>query len=169
MNVRDRNLVNQKVWIGIVVGVLFVGIAGGYAVFLNAYQPEVMMTQTQIMQQLMMQSPEHRQQMMEAIIGDEEFMHEMTEMTSEHGTHEPMMGSMMEQSPMEEHEMMLGIMEGVMEDEEMRQHMMAHMMENQGFVHQMFTFMEQSPEMIQHMEAHVTGDVSMLEKFQSGE
>ena len=95
--------------------------------------------------------------------------YEVTEMMSEHGTHEPMMGSMMDQSPMEEHEMMLGIMEGVMEDEEMRQHMMAHMMEDQGFVHQMFTFMEQSPEMIQHMEAHVTGDVSMLEKFQGGE
>ena len=131
MNIRDRNLVNQKVWIGIVVGVFFVGIAGGYAVFVSSY--------------------------------------EVTEMMSEHDTHEPMMGSMMNLSGMEEHEMMLGIMEGVMEDEVMRQHMMAHMMEDQGFVHQMFTFMEQSPEMMLHMEAHVTGDISALEKFQGGE
>jgi len=92
--------------------------------------------------------------------------YEVTEMVSEHGTNEPMMGSMMEQSPMEEHEMMLGIMEGVMEDEVMRQHLMAHMMEDQGFTHQMFTFMEQSPEMMQHMEAHVTGgDLSPYESL----
>ncbi len=163
-------MVNQKVWIGIVVGVFFVGIGISYAMVSSTYNPTSMKFQNQeLFENMMSQNPRMTQQWMSTMMGDEEFMHEMTEMMSEHGTQEPMMDSMMEQSPMEEHEMMLGIMEGVMEDEVMRQHMMAHMMEDQGFVHQMFTFMEQSPEMMQHMEAHVTGDVSALEKFQGGE
>ncbi len=92
--------------------------------------------------------------------------YEVTEMMSEHDTHEPMMGSMMEQSPMEEHEMMLGIIEGVMEDEEMRQHMMAHIMENQQLTHQMLTFMNQDANLKKHMEAHVTGgDLSSYESL----
>jgi len=92
--------------------------------------------------------------------------YEVIEMMSEHDTHEPMMGSMMEQSPMEEHEMMLGIIEGVMEDEEMRQHMMAHIMENQQLTHQMLTFMSQDANLKKHMEAHVTsGDLSPYESL----
>jgi len=49
-------MVNQYVWIGIAVGVFFVGLAGVYAIFLNAYQPNVMMTQTPLMQKMMMGS-----------------------------------------------------------------------------------------------------------------
>ena len=160
-------MVSNYVWIVITTGLFVVGIASGYAVFVSSYEPtSVKFQNQQLFDQMMSQNPRMTQQWMSTMIEDEEFMHEMTEMISEHGTHEPMMGSMMEQSPMEEHEMMLGIMEGVMEDEVMRQHMMAHMMEDQGFVHQMFTFMEQSPEMMQHMEVHVTGgDLSPYESL----
>lgn len=70
-------MVNQYVWLGIAVGVFFIGIAGGYAIFLNAYQPEQMMTQTQLMPKLMMQSPEHRQQMMNQMMQDPQFMQTM--------------------------------------------------------------------------------------------
>jgi len=42
-------MVNQYVWPGIPVGVFFIGMAGGYAIFLNAYQPEQMMNQTNIL------------------------------------------------------------------------------------------------------------------------
>ncbi len=82
-------MVNQYVWIGIAVGVCITGIGIGYVIFLNTYQPEVMMTQTQLMQQLMMQSPEHRQQMLDDLTKNQEFMQQMAQ-------HEQMMNMMMD-------------------------------------------------------------------------
>ena len=112
-------MVNQYLLIGIIVGVFFVGLAGGYAIFLNAYQPNVMMTQTQSMQKMMMGS-----------------------------------------SPVEEHEMMLAIIESMTENENLMNHMFAHMMEDDKVVHKMLTIMSKTPHMKDHMAAHVSGDLS---------
>lgn len=112
-------MVNQYVLIGIVVGVFFVGLAGVYAIFLNAYQPNVMMTQTQPMQKMMMGS-----------------------------------------SPVEEHEMMLAIIESMTENENLMNHMFAHMMEDDKVVHKMLTIMSKTPHLKDHMAAHVSGDLS---------
>jgi len=112
-------MVNQYLLIGIVVGVFFVGLAGGYAIFLNAYQPNVMMTQTQSMQKMMMGS-----------------------------------------SPVEEHEMMLAIIESMTENENLMNHMFAHMIEDDKVVHKMLTIMSKTPHMKDHMAAHVSGDLS---------
>ena len=112
-------MVKQYVLIGIVVGVFFVGLAGVYAIFLNAYQPNVMMTQTEPMQKMMMGS-----------------------------------------SPVEEHEMMLAIIESMTEDENLMNHMFAHMMEDDKVVHKMLTIMSKTPHMKDHMAAHVSGDLS---------
>ena len=75
-------MVNQYVWIGIAVGVFFVGLSGVYAIFLNAYQPNVMMTQTQLMQKTMMSSsPEEEHEMMlemmESMTENENLMNHM--------------------------------------------------------------------------------------------
>ena len=112
-------MVNQYLLIGIIVGVFFVGLAGAYAIFLNAYQPDVMMTQTQSMQKMMMGS-----------------------------------------SPVEEHEMMLAIIESMTENENLMNHMFAHMMEDDKVVHKMLTIMSKAPHMKDHMAAHVSGDLS---------
>lgn len=83
----------------------------------------------------------------------------MMELMSGEGVMEgPMMGS-----PTEQHELMLEMMEQIMEDEHLHEHMMAHMIENEKFVRQMFTFMENSPELMRHMEAHVTGNMTGFE------
>jgi len=69
-------MTNQYVWIGIAVGVFFVGIAGGYAIFLNTYQPDQMLTQTQLMQQ-MMNDPDLRNEMMTMMMQNPEMMQAM--------------------------------------------------------------------------------------------
>ncbi len=112
-------MVNQYVWIGIAVGVFFVGLAGVYAIFLNAYQPNVMMTQIHPMQKMMMSS-----------------------------------------SPVEEHEMMLEMMESMTENENLMNHMFAHMIEDDKTIHKMLTIMSKTPHLKDHMAAHVSGDLS---------
>jgi len=102
-------MARNGVWIGIAAGVFFVGLAGVYAIFLTAYQPNVMM-----------------------------------------------MGS----SPVEEHEMMLEIMESMTENENLMNHMFAHMIEDDKLVHKMLTIMSQTTHMKDHMAAHVSGDLS---------
>ena len=75
-------MAKQYVWIGIVVGVFFIGLAGAYAIFLNVYQPNVMMTQAPLMQKMMMGSSpveEHETMlaMMESMTEDENVMNHM--------------------------------------------------------------------------------------------
>jgi len=115
-------MVNQYVWIGIAVGVFFAGIAGGYAIFLSAYQPQTMMTQTQLMQQIMMQSPEHRQQMMEALSQDPKDMRQWMADTQ----HIEEMSQIMK----ENHDFMTEMMAEILNDPELRLQMMGHMTEN---------------------------------------
>ena len=113
-------MVNQTIWIGIVVGVFFVGIGVSYAIFSSSYDPKM----------------------------------------SEHSMIED---SMMDASPIEQHETMLELVEEIMEEKELRDHMFAHIIEDQELVHQMFTLMDSNPELKEHMEAHVTGDIARYE------
>ena len=162
-------MVSNYVWIGITMGLFVVGIASGYAVFLtnSSYEPISMKFQNQqLFDQMMSQNPRMINQWMSTMMEDEEFMQEMTEMMSEHGAHEPMMGSMMEQTPMEEHEMMLEMVDRIMDDEHLREHMIAHMIEHQQLTHQVLTFMSQDANLKKHMEAHITGgDLSPYESL----
>ena len=112
-------MVNQNLWIGIVVGVFIVGIGVSYAVFQANNLSNFMVTTPQQMQQMMMGS-----------------------------------------SPVEEHEMMLAIMESMTENENLMNHMFAHMMEDDKVVHKMLTIMSKTPHMKDHMAAHVSGDLS---------
>ena len=89
----------------------------------------------------------------------------MNEMTSEDGVENESVNvdNMMGSNPIEEHEIMLEMVEKIVEDEDLREHMMAHLIENQKSVHQMLTFMTQNPELKRHMEAHVTGNLTGYE------
>jgi len=116
-------MANQAIWIGIVIGVFFVGIGVSYAIFSSSYDPN-------------------------------------SEIMSEHGMIED---SMMNASPIEQHETMLELVEEIMEEKELRDHMFAHIIEDQELVHQMFSLMDSNPELREHMEAHVTGDTARYE------
>jgi len=115
-------MVNQTIWIGIVVGVFFVGIGVSYAIFSSSYDPNTMIED-----------------------------------------------SMMDASPIEQHETMLELIEEIMEEKQLREHMFAHIIEDQELVHQMFTLMDPNPELKKHMEAHVTGNITEYEILESGE
>lgn len=65
-------MINQQIWIAITAGLFFVGIGVGFVVFMNSNQ--AMISQTNLVDQLLMQSPQHRQQMMQLMIQyDEQF------------------------------------------------------------------------------------------------
>ena len=108
---------------------------------------EDLMTQTQLMQQ-MMQDPE----MMQAMMQNQQMME---------GTMSS--GMMMGSNPIEQHEKMLELMGVMMNNKDMMNHMFAHMIENEQIVHQMFTLMDMSPALKEHMAAHVSGDLSEYE------
>ncbi len=241
-------MVNQTLWIGIVVGVFFVGIGISYAIFSSSYNPNSMrfqnqplfdqmmsqnpkmtaqwMTammqdpqQMQQMQQLML-DPEFRQQMfqqmntmmddpqlqqqmfqqMGIMMNDPQLRQQMIDMMTQNPemiqammqnqqmidimTQNPEMiqammqnqqmigimgqgrtgpGTMMGESPIEQHETMLELIEEIMEEKQLRDHMFAHIIEDQELVHQMFTLMDSNPELKKHMEAHVSGNITGYE------
>jgi hypothetical protein len=204
-------MVNQTIWIGIVVGIFFVGIGISYAIFSSSYDPNTMKFQNQqlfdqmmsknpkmtaqwletgqepqLMQQFMqdpqfqqqmfdqmntwMNDPDFRQQMYGQMFEHQQFMNEMI---SNPEFQQQWMGSMMDQdmmkpgmmigeSPMEQHEMMLEMIEEIMEDEELRNHILAHILENQNLTHQMLQLMVQSPQHRMHIEAHLAGNMTDL-------
>ena len=175
-------MVNQVILIGIIIGVFFAGLGISYAVFSTTSDPTTMRIASQhAFDQLMSQNPKMSQQwvdsmmqdpqFMQAMMQNEEFMHEMMEeMMAQQGMMGDSMmgpGGMMGASPIEQHEEMLEMIEYIMEEEKLRDHMLAHMIENQDFVHQMFSLMDQSPELKKHMEAHVTGNITEYETLES--
>ena len=145
-----KGMVSQPIWIGIVIGVFFVGIGMSYAIFANTYDPMSMKFHDQeLFDQMMSQNPKMTQQWMDSsMMQDPQFGQQM-------------IGSMMMGSnPIEQHENMLEMMEVMTENEDLMNHMYAHMLENEKMVHQMLTMMSQSPHMKDHMAAHVSGDLS---------
>ncbi len=83
---------------------------------------EDLMTQTQLMQQLMMQSPEHRQQMLDSLTQDPEDMRGWMA----NSPHIQQMGQVMG----ENHDFMMEMMSEIMDDPDLRLQMVAHMTEN---------------------------------------
>ena len=70
-------------------------------------------------------------------------------------------GMMMGSNPIEQHERMLELVEMMGDDENMMNHLFAHMIENERMVHQMFSLMDGSSTLKEHMAAHVSGDLSL--------
>jgi len=78
-------------------------------------------------------------------------------------------GMMMGSSPVEEHEMMLELIETIQENENLMNHMFAHMMEDERVIHNMLTIMTKAPHLKDHMAAHVSGDLSEYAYLDEGE
>ena len=153
-------MVSQGIWIGITVGVFFAGLGIGYAVLQSTTVSPMMMTPQQMQQ--MIQDPEFREQMMNQMMQNPEMMQAMMQnQQMMEGTMSS--GMMMGSNPIEQHEKMLELMETMMNNEDMMNHMFAHMIENERIIHQMFTLMDTSPALKEHMAAHVSGDLSEYE------
>ncbi len=73
-------MTSQYIWIGIAVGLFAVGIAVGYAIFMNTYNPYGIMMHPQYSSQYMgymMQTPQLRQQMYNYMFQNKDFMYGM--------------------------------------------------------------------------------------------
>jgi len=71
-------MVSQPVWIGIVIGVFFVGIGVSYAIFASTYDPNTMKFQNQeLFDQMISQNSKMTSQWMESTMHDPQFMQDM--------------------------------------------------------------------------------------------
>jgi len=98
-------VVSQYVWVGIVAGVFILGIAVGSAFMLYEFQPTEMMSRTQLMQQMMMQSPQHRMQMMDQMLENPQQMRQWMTTTQ----HAQEMSEVMK----EDHDFMMEMMQAM--------------------------------------------------------
>lgn len=148
-------VVNQSIWIGIAVGVFFAGLGIGYVAFLNTSQPGMMMTQTQFLQQMTMQSPQHRQQMLDEMMENQDIGNQMMEtVTAQHmgeWMNDPDHVKEMAQEMKENHEFMMEMMQAMIEDPSLRLQMIGHMTENQEAMQEISEMMDSGDMMIGNM------------------
>ena len=113
-------MVSQSIWIGIAIGVFFVGIGVSYAVF-GTNEPVQMTGEEHI--KTMIYDPEIHDALMKIMMEDEEHFSQMfKDMTA---------------TPMKTHEFTEKLMETLDSDSELRMHVMAHLMEDEEFMNQM--------------------------------
>ena len=116
----DKGMVSQPVWIGITIGVFFVGIGVSYAIFASTFDPMTMKFRNQDMfDQMMSQNPKMTQQWMDSSM-----------------MQSPQQMQQMMQDPQFRQQMM-DQMNTMMNDPEQRQQMMNMMMQNQEFMQDM--------------------------------
>ena len=113
-------MLSQSIWIGIAIGVFFVGIGVSYAIF-GTNDPVQMTGEEHI--KTMIYDPEIHDAMMKIMMEDEEHFSQMfKDMTA---------------TPMRTHEFTEKLMEALDSDSELRMHVMAHLMEDEEFMNQM--------------------------------
>ena len=123
-------MASQNVVIGIAVGMFLGGLVFGYVAFTGSTHSGNMMMGNQ---QVMMQDPQFRQEMMESITQDSETMRIWMENTQ----HAEEMGTMMRGN----HDFAMQMMYTIIEDPAIRLQMLGHMTENQETMEQMRSMM----------------------------
>ena len=136
-------MASQSVWIGITVGVFFVGIGIGYAVFtspinFNSMTPQMfdhMMSNHQFMQNMMSNQQFQQQYMGPWMMQNPQIMQDMM---IQNPAHIPLMAKTMK----ENHEFMQEMMTTIINDPDLRLQMLRHMSENQEAMKQMSEMMQ---------------------------
>ncbi|MCV0367324.1 MAG: cupredoxin domain-containing protein [Nitrosopumilus sp.] len=138
-------MVNQYIWIGIVITAFFVGIGASYAHFANTYDPMSMKFQNQeLFNQMMSNNPRMSQQWMDSgmmnqqqMMNDPQLMNQWMNAMMNDPQAMQQMHDMMMSNPQYMNQMMGPMMNTMMNDPEMQQQMMNHMMGNQGMMNSM--------------------------------
>jgi len=114
-------MVNQVIWIGIVVGVFFVGIGVSYAHFANTYDPMSMKFHNQeLFDQMMSNNPKMSQQWIDSGM--------MNTMMNDPEMQKMIMSTMVDSNQIQLMEdMMADMMQRMQTDPELKQAMMEHM------------------------------------------
>jgi len=131
-------MVSQHIWIGIVIGVFFVGIGISYAIFSNTYNPSTLkFADQEIFDQMMSQNPNMMANWMETMMQDEQFhdqamdyMAKNPEQMNQWMVHDPRHVEEMSIAMSENHDFMMEMMSVMMNDPDLRLQMMGHMTEN---------------------------------------
>ena len=114
-------MVSQSIWVGIIIGVFFVGIGVSYAVSASTNVSIQMTDEKHI--RAMIYDPEIHEAMMRMMMEDEEHSRQMfKDMTT---------------TPMQKHEFTQKMIELLESDSELRMHVMAHLMQDEDFMNQM--------------------------------
>ncbi len=145
-------MVSQYIWIGIVVGVFFVGIGVSYAIFSSTYDPNTMKFANQNMfDQMMSQNPKMMANWMETMMEDAQFhdqamdyMAKNPEQMNQWMVHDPKHVEEMSAAMRENHDFMMEMMSVMMNDPALRLQMLGHMTENPESLEQMKKMMGQS-------------------------
>ena len=135
---QNLNMANQYIWIGIVVGVFFVGIGVSYGIFSSSQvmssqmmggSMNSLMNNPQVMQQ-MMQDPDFRNEMLNLMIHDTDHMNQWM-------MDDPQHISMMIEEMKKNHDFMMGMAMPMIQDPGLRLQVMGHMTENPEAMAQM--------------------------------
>ena len=117
-------MVSQSVWVGIAIGVFFVGIGISYAIFSNTYNPSTLKFHNQeIFDQMMSQNPK---------------------MMANWMVHDPKHVEEMATAMRENHDFMMEMMSVMINDPALRLQMLGHMTENPESMEQMKKMMGQN-------------------------
>ncbi len=142
----------NEIWIGIAVGVFFVGIGVSYAIFSNTNNPNTMKFANQeIFDQMMSQNPKMMANWMETMMQDEQFHNQVMdymaknpEQMNQWMVHDPKHVEEMSTAMKENHDFMMEMMSVMMNDPALRLQMLGHMPENPESMEQMKKMMGQN-------------------------
>ncbi len=145
-------MVSQPIWIGIVIGVFFVGIGVSYAIFADTYDPNTMKFQNQeLFDQMMSQNPKMMANWMETMMEDTQFhdqamdyMAKNPEQMNQWMVKDPKHVEEMATAMKENHGFMMEMMSVMMNDPALRLQMLGHMTENQEAMEMMKKMMGQN-------------------------
>jgi len=153
-------MVNQVIWVGIVIAAFFVGLGSTYlifhtgssdVIFSSTYDPNTMKFANQeLFDQMMSQNPKMTGNWMETMMQDAQFhdqamdyMAKNPEQMNQWMTHDPKHVEEMSTAMRENHGFMMEMMSVILNDPDLRLQMMGHMTENQEAMEMMKTMMEQ--------------------------
>ena len=136
---------NSYIWVGIVIGVFFVGIGVSYTIFSNTDNPSIMKFANQeIFDQMMSQNPKMMVNWMETVMQDEQFhnqamdyMAKNPEQMNQWMVRDPKHVEEMSIAMKENHDFMMEMMSVMMNDPSLRLQMLGHMTENPESVEMM--------------------------------
>ncbi len=136
---------NQSIWVGIIVGVFFVGIGVSYAIFSNTDNSStIKFANQEIFDQMMSQNPKMMANWMETMMEDAQFhnqamdyMAKNPEQMNQWMVHDPKHVEGMSTAMKEDHDFMMEMMSIMMNDPALRLQMLGHMTENPESMEQM--------------------------------
>jgi len=173
---------NQSIWVGIIVGVFFVGIGVSYAIFSNTDNPNTMKFANQeIFDQMMSQNPKMMGNWMETMMQDAQFhdqamdyMAKNPEQMNQWMVHDPKHVEEMSVAMRENHDFMMEMMSVMMNDPALRLQMLGHMTENPESMEMMEKMMGSemmSDSMMSNMQFNVDAPITMpmIDGYYNGE